>query len=135
MSDKEDETIEEEETSTEVEDDSSTEEEPEAESATDSDDEPAQGEPEPEAEVDSDPEEESEEEEEEDQASHDGLEQFYPSVPEIPDPPSYAPIVTGLGIALVAWGFLTNMVILFFGVSIFSLAISIWIKELTTHEL
>jgi hypothetical protein len=57
----------------------------------------------------------------------------YPSVPVIPDPPSYAPIFTGLGIAISAWGFLTNLIILLLGLAIFSFGSSIWIKELT-HE-
>jgi len=55
----------------------------------------------------------------------------YPSVPVEPDPPSYAPIFTGLGIATFAWGFLTNLIILFTGLAIFIFGISIWIKELT----
>jgi hypothetical protein len=55
----------------------------------------------------------------------------FPSVPVEPDPPSYAPIFTGLGIATFAWGFLTNLVILFTGLAIFIFGISIWIKELT----
>jgi len=57
---------------------------------------------------------------------------LFPAEPVDPDPPSYAPIVTGLGIAIMAWGFLTNVVILLFGFAFFSLAISIWIKELTS---
>ena len=52
-------------------------------------------------------------------------------VPVEPDPPSYAPIFTGLGIATFAWGFLTNLIILFTGLAIFIFGISIWIKELT----
>ena len=55
----------------------------------------------------------------------------FPSVPVEPDPPSYAPIFTGLGIATFAWGFLTNLIILFTGLAIFIFGISIWIKELT----
>ena len=55
----------------------------------------------------------------------------YPSVPVEPDPPSYAPIFAGLGIATFAWGFLTNLIILFTGLAIFIFGISIWIKELT----
>lgn len=55
----------------------------------------------------------------------------YPSVPEEPDPPSYAPIFSGLGIATFAWGFLTNPSILLMGLAIFVFGLSIWIKELT----
>ena len=55
----------------------------------------------------------------------------FPSVPVEPDPPSYAPIFAGLGIATFAWGFLTNLIILFTGLAIFVFGISIWIKELT----
>jgi hypothetical protein len=57
----------------------------------------------------------------------------YAAVPEEPDPPSYAPIVTGLGIAVTAWGFLTNLTILALGAFLFCYGMSIWIKELT-HE-
>lgn len=55
----------------------------------------------------------------------------YLSVPVVPDPPSYAPIFTGLGIAVFAWGFLTNLTILILGLAIFTFGISVWIKELT----
>lgn len=55
----------------------------------------------------------------------------YPAVPEIPDPPSYAPIFTGLGITVTAWGFLTNFFIIGFGLLVFLLGLRIWIKELS----
>lgn len=58
----------------------------------------------------------------------------YPCVPEEPDPPSYAPIITGLGIAVSAWGFLTSPTILALGFFTFVYGMSIWIKELTHHE-
>jgi len=66
----------------------------------------------------------------EEAASH----QQFVAVPEEPDPPSYAPIVTGLGIAVTAWGFLTDLSILGLGILIFCFGMSIWIKELTHHE-
>jgi hypothetical protein len=66
----------------------------------------------------------------EEAASH----EQYVAVPEEPDPPSYAPIVTGLGIAVTAWGFLTDLSILGLGILVFCFGMSIWIKELTHHE-
>ena len=57
----------------------------------------------------------------------------YPAVPQVPDPPSYAPIIAGLGITVTAWGFLTNFFIIAFGLMMFLLSLHIWIKELS-HE-
>lgn len=58
----------------------------------------------------------------------------YAAIPEEPDPPSYAPIVTGLGIAVFAWGFLTAPFIVLVGLFLFATGMTIWIKELTHHE-
>ncbi len=58
----------------------------------------------------------------------------YAAVPEVPDPPSYAPIFTGLGISVSAWGLLTSPAISALGLVIFIFGMLIWIKELTTHE-
>lgn len=57
----------------------------------------------------------------------------FAAIPEEPDPPSYAPILTGLGIAVFAWGFLTAPFIILVGMLVFATGMTIWIKELT-HE-
>ena len=53
------------------------------------------------------------------------------TVPEDMPPPSYAPILAALGIALVFWSLLTGVAILFAGLSFLVAATSIWIKEIT----
>lgn len=67
---------------------------------------------------------------EESEHNHEAL---YPAIPQVPDPPSYSPIVTGLGIAVTAWGFLTDVTIGACGVFLFCIGLSIWIKELTSE--
>lgn len=67
-----------------------------------------------------------------DSVSHEVAGQFA-AIPEEPDPPSYAPILTGLGIAVFAWGFLAAPFIILVGMLIFATGMTIWIKELT-HE-
>lgn len=63
-----------------------------------------------------------------------GLGPEYAAVPEHPDPPSYAPILSGLGIAVLAWGFLTDPWIGALGLTFFGCGLLVWIKELTHHE-
>lgn len=63
--------------------------------------------------------------------SQEAPEKAYRAVPERMPPPSFAPLFSALGIALLFWSFLTGTAIMLLGLGFLITGGTIWIQELT----